>query len=152
MAYKNSLKHIRTNFFYAKKISLHFNYRTFLNLFFLCSPERSDKKTPEETLIVKENVTDSNGTLENTNNELNSEIKTDVKSSEDNTKTSLDKTHIEKLPEVIEDKEKNKRKEQITYLVSKLNEKTSNYREAMLKVSSNYESGKMRPRSRSSNR
>lgn len=149
MAYKNSPKHIRTNFFYGKKISLHFNYRTCLKIFFLCSPERSDKKTPEETLTVKENGTE---TLENTNNELNSEIKTDVKSSEDNTKTSLDKTHIEKLPEVIEDKEKNKRKEQITYLVSKLNEKTLNYREAMLKVSSNYESGKTRPRSRSSNR
>lgn len=129
------------------KISLHFNYRTCLKLFFLCSPERSDKKTPEETLIVKENGTE---TLENTNNELNSKIKTNVKSSEDNTKTSLDKTHIEKLPEVIEDKEKNKRKEQITYLVSELNEKTLNYREA--KVSSNYESGKRRPRSRSSNR
>lgn len=131
------------------KISLHFNYRTCLKLFFLCSPERSDKKTPEETLIVKENGTK---TLENTNNELNSEIETNVKSSEDNTKTSLDKTHIEKLPEVIEDKEKNKRKEQITYLVSELNEKTLNYREATLKVSSNYESGKRRPRSRSSNR
>lgn len=115
----------------------------------MCSPERSDKKTPEETLTVKENGTE---TLENTNNEFNSEIKIDVKSSEDNTKTSLDKTHIEKLPEVIEDKEKNKRKEQITYLVSKLNEKTLNYREAMLKISSNYESGKTRPRSRSSNR
>lgn len=149
MAYKNSLKHIRTNIFYEKKIDLHFNYRTCLKLFFLCSPERSDKKTPEETFIVKENGTE---TLENTNNEFNSEIKTDVQSSEDNTKTSLDKTHIEKLPEVIEDKEKNKRKEQITYLVSKLNEKTLNYREAMLKVSSNYESGKTRPRSRSSNR
>lgn len=149
MAYKNSLKHIRSNFLLWKEKSLHFNYRTCLKLFFFCSPERSDKKTPEETLIVKENGTE---TLENTNNELYSEIKTDVKSSEDNTKTSLDKTHIEKLPEVIEDKEKNKRKEQPTYLVSKLNEKTLNYREAMLKVSSNYESGKTRPRSRSSNR
>lgn len=114
-------------------------------IFFLCSPERSDKKTPEETLTVKENGT---VTLENTNNEFNSEIKTDVKSSEDNTKTSLDKTHIEKLPEVIE----NKRKEQITYLVSKLNEKTLKIREAVLNVSSNHESGKTRPRSRSSNR
>lgn len=52
---------------------------------------------------------------------------------------------------MIEDK-KNKRKEQVTYLVSKLNEKTINYREALLKVSSNYETGKTRPRSRSSNR
>lgn len=112
----------------------------------MCSPERNDKKSSEETLVVKEN---GNESLENTNNEFSSDTKTDVKSSEDNTKTSLDETHVENLSE---DKEKNKRKEKIIYLVSKLNEKTLNYREAMSKVSSNYESNKTRPRSRSSNR
>lgn len=146
MVYKNSLQLNRINIFICKENKIIFI--TYLKLFFLYSPERSDKKTQEETLIVNEN---GNETLENTNNEFNSGSKTGVKSSEDNTNTSLDKTHVEKLSEVIEDK-KNKRKEQKTYLVSKLHEKTINYREALLKVSSNYESGKTRPRSRSSNR
>lgn len=101
---------------------------------FFFSPERSINKSS----VIKEN---GNETQENTNEGLNTGSTTDDKAHNESNTKLLDETEVE-----------SKRKEKVTYLVSKLNEKTLNYREAMLNVSSRYESDKTRPRSRSSNR